>query len=290
VTKLTGNISVFFKDYNLATDKKIFIAMLDYFGESVDEIEQPGLYEMIDTKYKGDIAAFADEVYEKSILTSENRVRGFLSDYSASKVKKLMKDPVCRVMTEFLDMYNSRFAQKYSALMSRQDSLQRLYMKGIMEMRSGEVIYPDANGTLRIAYGQIDDYYPADAVHYHFQTTLEGILEKEDPAIYDYQVPYKLKELYYAKDFGIYGFDGTMPVCFTASNHTTGGNSGSPVLNASGQLLGLNFDRNWDGTMSDFIYDPEICRNITLDIRYCLFIIDKYAGAERLVEEMVLVR
>ena len=192
-------------------------------------------------------------------------------------------------MSQFMAMYRERYADKFNALLAKQDSLQRIYMKGIMEMRSGEMVYPDANGTLRIAYGQVDDYYPADAVYYYYQTTLEGIMEKDNPEIYDYQVPEKLKELYHKKDFGPYEVDGTVPVCFTASNHTTGGNSGSPVLNAEGQLLGLNFDRNWDGTMSDFMYDVDICRNITLDIRYCLFLIDKFAGAGHLVKEMVLV-
>jgi hypothetical protein len=290
VQKLTGNIPGFFKDYDQATDRKIFVAMLGYFRDAIGDGDLPEVYKLIDSKYKGDIAAFADDIYRSSFLTDENRVKEFLSGYSAPKAKKIMKDPMFSLMKEFVDIYNAGYAAKYTALSARQDSLQRLYMKGILEMRKGEDVYPDANGTLRIAYGKVDDYYPADAVHYQYQTTLAGIIEKEDPAIYDYQVPEKLKELYNAKDYGIYGADGTMPVCFTASNHTTGGNSGSPVLNASGQLLGLNFDRNWDGTMSDFMYDPEICRNITLDIRYCLFIIDKYAGAGRLVEEMVLVQ
>jgi hypothetical protein len=132
----------------------------------------------------------------------------------------------------------------------------------------------------------VNDYRPGDGVYYDYQTTLEGIMEKNDPDIYDYRVPERLKELYLKKDFGRYGEDGTMKVCFTAANHTTGGNSGSPVLNASGELIGLNFDRNWEGTMSDIMYDPSMCRNIVLDIRYCLFIMDKYAGAGHLVEEM----
>jgi len=289
VERLSGNIPGFFKDYNQPTDKKIFIAMLRYLQQSLDRSQLPAFFETIDKKYKGDIAVFADEAYEKSFLVDETRVKDFLSSYSASKSKKIEKDPVFLVMREFMSMYAENYASQYESLMSRQDSLQRLYMKGIMEMRQGEMVYPDANGTLRVAYGKVDDYYPADAVYYYYQTTLEGIIEKDNPEIYDYQVPEKLKELYKAKDFGIYGINGTMPVCFTASNHTTGGNSGSPVLNAEGQLLGLNFDRNWDGTMSDFIYDPEICRNITLDIRYCLFLIDKFAGAGHLVDEMVLV-
>jgi len=135
----------------------------------------------------------------------------------------------------------------------------------------------------------VNDYYPRDAVYYDYQTTLAGIMEKDDPDIYDYRVPVKLKELYESRDYGRYGKDGEMYVCFTATNHTTGGNSGSPVLDAEGRLIGLNFDRNWEGTMSDIMYNPDMCRNIVLDIRYCLFIIDKYAGAGHLVEEMEIV-
>jgi len=171
-------------------------------------------------------------------------------------------------------------------LMVREDSLQRIYMKAIMEMEKDKIFYPDANFTLRVSYGVVKDYCPKDGVYYDYQTTLEGIIEKDDPEIRDYRVPARLKELYENRDYGRYGKDGVLNVCFTAANHTTGGNSGSPVLNADGELIGLNFDRNWEGTMSDIIYDPDMCRNIVLDIRYCLFIMDKYAGAGHLVGEM----
>ena len=158
-----------------------------------------------------------------------------------------------------------------------------------MEMQPKKKFYPDANLSLRVSYGHVDGYQPDDAVIFNYFTTLDGIMEKEDPDIYDYVVEEKLKELYENKDYGNYvDEDGSMHVCFTATNHTTGGNSGSPVLDADGNLLGLNFDRCWEGTMSDMYYDISQCRNITLDIRYCLFIIDKYAGASHLIEEMTL--
>jgi hypothetical protein len=143
---------------------------------------------------------------------------------------------------------------------------------------------------LRVSYGQVDDYYPYDGVKYLHYTTLKGILEKDNPDVYDYRVPAKLKELYEKKDYGEYAENGEMHVAFTASNHTTGGNSGSPVLNGEGHLIGVNFDRNWEGTMSDIMYDPDMCRNISLDIRYALFIIDKMAGAKHLIDEMTLIR
>jgi hypothetical protein len=159
-----------------------------------------------------------------------------------------------------------------------------------MEMYSGRQLYPDANGTLRIAYGKVEGYQPEDGIKYKYFTTLEGVMEKDNPEIYDYDVPARLKELYAKKDYGRYSQNGTMPVCFVASNHTTGGNSGSPVLNARGELIGLNFDRCWEGTMSDIMYDPDMCRNIVLDIRYALFLTDKYAGADYLLNELDIVQ
>ena len=159
-----------------------------------------------------------------------------------------------------------------------------------MEMQPDKQFYPDANLTLRVAYGKVAGFEPQDGVKYKHYTTIEGIMQKENPDIYDYVVEPRLKELYNNKDYGRYANSkGEMPVAFIATNHTTGGNSGSPVLNAYGELIGLNFDRCWEGTMSDIQYDPQVCRNITLDIRYCLFIIDKFAGAGHLIEEMDIV-
>lgn len=156
------------------------------------------------------------------------------------------------------------------------------------ENGTGKVFYPDANSTLRIAYGRIEGYAPADAVRYKPFSTLEGIMEKDNPAIFDYNVPQKLREIYASRDFGRWEENGTVPVCFIATNHTTGGNSGSPVLDADGNLIGVNFDRVWEGTMSDIVFDPDLCRNIALDIRYALFVIDKVADAGYLLNEMVI--
>ena len=158
-----------------------------------------------------------------------------------------------------------------------------------MEFDKGHLFYPDANSTLRVAYGTVKGYYSKDAVYFKHYTTLKGIIEKDNPDIYDYAVPDKLKQLYKARDFGPYTQDGEVPVCFIADNHTTGGNSGSPVLNAYGQLIGINFDRAWEGVASDMAFNPDQSRNISLDIRYALFIIDKFAGAGYLLKEMTLV-
>ncbi len=286
--KLKAGIPGFFKDYDQPTDKKLFTAMLDHFRSSVREDQLPGVYENIDKKYDGDIGAYADMVYNESVFVSQDRLESFLQDYSAKKSKKLAGDPVYELMMSLYNKYLTGYADHYQMLMTSQDSLQRIYMKAIMEMETDRILFPDANFTLRVSYGVVNDYYPRDGVYYDYQTSLEGIMEKDNPDIYDYRVPERLKELYRAKDYGRYGDNGTMNVCFTAANHTTGGNSGSPVLNADGELIGLNFDRNWEGTMSDIMYNPDMCRNIVLDIRYCLFVIDKYAGAGHLVEEMSL--
>jgi hypothetical protein len=162
-------------------------------------------------------------------------------------------------------------------------------MAGLLEMYGDSLLYPDANRTMRLSYGKVQGYRPRNGVLYACATTLAGLLEKENPEDPDFRLPEKLVSLYEDRDYGPWGVNGTMPVCFIASNHTSGGNSGSPVLDAEGRLIGINFDREWEGTMSDVLYDPDLCRNIAVDIRYVLFIMDRYAGASSLVEEMDIV-
>ena len=186
--------------------------------------------------------------------------------------------------------YKANVAPQYSASFHKLDSLYSIYMRAMRQMEPERKFYPDANFTLRVSYGQVQGSYPADGVQYHYQTTLEGIMEKDNPEIYDYNVPQRLRELYARKDYGPWAVNGTVPVCFIATNHTTGGNSGSPVINAEGQLIGVNFDRSWESTMGDIMFDPAQSRNITLDIRYVLFLIDKLAGATNLINEMTLVK
>jgi hypothetical protein len=167
-------------------------------------------------------------------------------------------------------------------------------MRGQMEYNEatngGKVFYPDANSTLRVTYGKVKGYSPSDAVYFTPVSSLTGIIEKDNPEIYDYNIPQRLRDLYAAKDFGQWEVNGSVPVAFIATNHTSGGNSGSPVLDAEGNLIGVNFDRVWEGTMSDVVYDPVVCRNIALDIRYALFIIDKLAGAKHLLDEMEILK
>ncbi len=281
--------SQFYKDYYLPLDKKIFVKMLESYQSGLDKSQLPAVFGLIEKNFKGNIQAYADEVFEKSMFTDSTKVLAFLETYKPSKHKKISGDPAFILADGFTDHYLVNVYPNVNLLEARVDSLMRLYMKAQMEMQPEKRFYPDANSTLRVAYGKVKPYYPKDAVFYEFQTTLEGIIEKDDPAIYDYVVDDRLKQLYAAKDYGKYGEDGTMPVCFIGTNHTTGGNSGSPALNADGQLIGLNFDRCWEGTMSDLMYDANQCRNIMLDVRYFLFIVDKFAGAHHLIDEMVLV-
>jgi len=177
----------------------------------------------------------------------------------------------------------------YEKLHQLLDRNYKIYMAALLEKEQDRRLYPDANFTMRFTYGKVDRYKPKDGVEYRYYTTLSGVMDKSTEGFEDYAVPEKLKELYEAKDYGKYGVNGTMPVCFIASNHTSGGNSGSPVMDADGRLIGINFDRNWEGTMSDVHYDPSLCRNISVDIRYVLFIIDKFAGAGYLLDEMDIV-
>ena len=279
-----------FKNYYMPIDQEIFVILLEAYFSNVDPEDYPDIFTEIESKYKGDLKAYRDYVYEKSIFTSAEKVDKFLNSYTAKKYKKIEKDPAYQLTRSIYKEFLTDVRPELRRLDGTIDSLQRIYMKGQMEFQPEKRFYPDANFTLRVTYGNVKDYYPRDAVHYDSYTTLEGIMEKEDPEIYDYVVEDKLKELYKEKNYGPYvGKDGKMHVCFIGTNHTSGGNSGSPVLNADGHLIGLNFDRNWEGTMSDIVYDPDQCRNITLDIRYCLFIMDKFAGAGYLVDEMTLI-
>jgi hypothetical protein len=279
-----------FKNYHKPLDQKVFAEMMsDWFGHS-EAVNIPTGLKIASAKHGGNYEAWAEDVFKKSIFADEIRLTQFLNKYKKSGYKTILKDPAFVLASAIYNHYFDKIQKDIEKLTVRRDSLQRVYMTGLMAFQPDRRFYPDANSTLRVSYGQVDDYFPRDAVHYRHYTTLEGIMEKEDPDIYDYVVEPRLKELYQAKDYGRYAAaDGTMRIAFIASNHTTGGNSGSPVLNADGHLIGVNFDRNWEGTMSDLMYDPDQCRNISLDIRYALFIIDKFAGATHLVQEMTLV-
>jgi len=290
LNRLIKSLDVQYKDYYLPLDKEIFVKMIDLYIKNVDNKFFPAELELLNTKFKGDINGYADYLYAKSLFVDKAKTIDFLKQYKISSNKKLQKDPLYNLCVGFVKMYTDSIAPILEESELKLNSYNRLWMQAIMQFEKDKILYPDANFTLRISYGKVDDYFPYDGVKYLHYTTLKGILEKDNPNIYDYNVPARLKELYQNKEYGEYAENGEMHVCFTASNHTTGGNSGSPVLNGDGQLIGVNFDRNWEGTMSDIMYDPEMCRNISLDIRYALFIIDKMAGAKHLIDEMTLIR
>jgi hypothetical protein len=293
VEKIKANIKKdladFFKDYHQPIDKENTADILSLYKETVNDEYLPAVYEEIARKHKGDYKAYADRLFKKTTFADEASALNFLEDFSARSIKKLKKDPAWVLYENFMDVYGDQLYPLYKSLNQKNDSLNQLYMKAQMEFESDEVFYPDANFTLRVGYGKVKGYEARDAVRYLHQTTLEGIMEKDNPDIYDYRVPERLKELYRTKDYGRYEENGTVPVCFIATNHTTGGNSGSPVVNAEGHLIGVNFDRAWEGVMSDLMFNPEQCRNISIDIRYALFIIDKFAGAGYLLDEMTIV-
>jgi hypothetical protein len=230
-----------------------------------------------------------EKVYRKSILTDFDKLTNLLKNGSEKQLLKLRNDPVVSLYNNFYMKREMDVSPKLNEVTAALTEDMKIYMAGLMEMKKGQAFYPDANLTLRVSYGKVEGYEPRDGVVYKHYTTLSGIMQKDNPAIYDYDVPDRLKELYRTKDFGKYAVDGDVPVCFTASNHTTGGNSGSPVVNGNGELIGVNFDRCWEGTMSDIMFDPDMCRNIAIDIRYALFLIDKFAGAGYLLDEMEIV-
>ena len=297
IDKLIANAKeatkVFFKDYHQPIDEEVAAMVLQEYINNQPADFRPELLNTIVEKY-ADVQSYVDELFAKTMFTSEKNVNKFLDEFKPAKAKKLAKDPALMAYNNVMDFYINNVRSKTIELGNQIADMQRVFMRGQMEYHAErnpeKMMYPDANFTLRVTYGKIGGFSPKDAVTYKHFTTLDGIMQKENPDIYDYVVTDRLRELYEAKDYGRYADkDGSMHVAFIAGNHTTGGNSGSPILNADGHLLGLNFDRTWEGTMSDLIYDPSICRNISVDIRYVLFIVDKYAGASYLVDEMTIV-
>ena len=280
---LVDGLGEFYKDFNKTVDEKVFEQLIDIYAKKTPTQFLPTGLNNIDAK------KLSAEIYSTSKLTSYAGVKELLEGDSKTVLANLNKDKAYILVKEMADKFTKEVAPKYDEINLRITALQRSYMKAQLELNKDSRIFPDANSTLRVTYGKVKGYAPKDATIYTPVTYLDGALEKYIPGDYEFDLPSKLIDLYNKKDYGQYAENGKMPVCFIGTNHTTGGNSGSPALDAKGNLIGLNFDRVWEGTMSYIYYDPAICRNIMVDIRYVLFIIDKYAGAKNIISELQLV-
>ena len=273
-----------YKDYSAPVDEKVFEQLIHLYATKSPKQFLPESIQKINPTVSARL------VFDNSKLTNYNGLKELLNGDAKSVVERMNQDPAYQLVKLIADSYQKIVAPIIDEKKKKNIALQRTYMKGIMEFFPNDRIFPDANSTLRVTYGQVKGYKPSDAVVYEPLSYLDGVIEKYVPGDYEFDVPKKLIDLYYAKDFGNYADkNGKMPLAFIATNHTTGGNSGSPALDANGNLIGLNFDRVWEGTMSDIYYSPEICRNIMVDARYILFIIDKFAHATNLIEELTIV-
>lgn len=286
----TAGLESFYKDYRPEVDEAVLAAMLEMYAQNVrGEWGATLVQEM--AKAKGGYPALSADIFKNSTLASREKMNTLLGKKPAEIVETLKNDPAYQLWDRLQGIYAANIQPKIQELQPQINLLQREYMAAQMEVFKDKRFFPDANSTLRLTYGKVNGFSPRDALRYEFQTDLDGVMEKYVPGDYEFDVPQKLIKLWETKDYGQYATgDGRLPVAFIATNHTTGGNSGSPALDARGNLIGLNFDRVWEGTMSDLNYDPAICRNIMVDARYVLFIIDKLGGAGYLLNEMKLVK
>lgn len=273
---LDSAIENFFKDYYKPIDEEIFVAMMTAFDKQLPDEFKPQYFKDKLAQF-GSIEAWKNSLFTSTVFADKEKV------LAIKEGENLNSDPAIEMFSAF----NSWFTKDLRPVVMETNNELRLlyrdYMRGQMEFEKDKAFYPDANLTLRVAYGKVAGYKPADAIEYKPVSTLKGIMEKDNPDIFDYNIPQTLRDIYAE------GGHEDQPVCFIATNHTTGGNSGSPVLNADGNLIGINFDRVWEGTMSDIAFDPEVCRNISLDVRYLLFNIEAIGHAAYLFEEMVFV-
>ena len=287
--EMLSTMREFFKDYDAAIDKKLFIAMMGMYKNDIAADQQPQvLTEDLVKKYKGDVNRWADEVFSKSVFADSNRLKVFLNKPS---LKDLEKDPAYASANSFLTNAMTKIQPQVMPIVADIDRCNRLYVEGTLQMnKDKKKYYPNANSTMRMTYGKVGAYKPKDATFYEYKTTLDGIMEKEDPNNEEFVVPAKLKEIWQKKDFGRWAENGTVPVGFIGNTDITGGNSGSPVINGNGELVGLAFDGNWEAMSGDIAFEPELQRTISCDIRYVLLMIDKYANAQNLINEMKLVQ
>ncbi len=279
-----------FKNYDADVDKRVFKAILPIYLKHIPPAYLPEAFKTINTRFKGSTDAWVDDLYARTVFADAGKLDGLLGRGGSRLQRAVAADPAYTAARSLSVGFLEQVRPAHAALSDRIETAMRTYVKGMMVHFPDKTYWPDANSTLRLSYGKVEGSAPRNGMLYLHQSTLDGVLEKYIPGDAEFDVPERLVQLYAAKDYGPYGENGAMPVCFTSSLHTTGGNSGSPVLNGRGELIGLNFDRTWESTMSDIQFDPAKCRNISVDARYVLFIIDKYAGAKHLIDEMKLLR
>ncbi|HMI77423.1 MAG TPA: S46 family peptidase, partial [Ferruginibacter sp.] len=278
-----------FGEYNAMVDQKLFEVLMEMYVADQKDIYVSPLFKDLLRKNDNSHSKAAAALFSQTKLSSFASVQALLTGNAKDVSEAIKNDIAFQVSIDMQRTYSKNVAGKLNEIQARINQLQRLYMQAQMDVFTDKKFYPDANSTLRVTYGNVKSYEPRDGVKYDHYSYMDGIMEKYKPGDYEFDVPQKMTDLYKKKDFGRWGINGRQPVCFIAANHTTGGNSGSPALDAYGNLIGLNFDRVWEGTMSDINYDPSICRNIMVDIRYILFIVDKYAEAKNLIAEMKIV-
>jgi len=286
--RLRNVIEGFNKDYDAATDQGVMAALLEIFVEKCPDVLSSPTLNTYMAKY-GNSKNAANAIYKESIMDDQSELLDFLNKSSKKQSKVLSKDPIYKIGDELLAAYNSKVRVGYGNFINQERELMEDYVKATMALFPDKTYWPDANSTMRLTYGAMEGSEPQDGLEYKAYTTLTGVMQKYIPGDKEFDVPAKLIELEENADYGKYATEGEMRVCFLGSNHTTGGNSGSPALDGNGHLVGLNFDRTWESTMSDIMFNGEICRNIMVDAKYVLFIVDKFAGAGHLVEEMNLV-
>jgi len=284
--RVKGGLDEFFKDYDSGTDQKIAAALFRIYAENVAPQYHPPFFKLVKAKYGNDFDKYTKELYAKSIFGSQERLVKF---FEAPKAKVLEKDQLFQVSLEIFRMM-ALIADETAKTKEALNKGNHLFVGGLMEMEAGKILYPDANSSMRLTYGTVGDYIPRDGVQYSYFTTLKGYIEKEIPGDDEFDVPAKLKELYAAKDYGRYAdADGNLRTCFTTNNDITGGNSGSPVINGKGELIGIAFDGNWEAMSGDIAFENDIQKCINVDIRFVLWTIDKMGGAQNLIDEMTIV-
>ncbi len=288
-TELLAKLEESFKEYNAGVDQKLFETLMEMYVNDQKAENVSAQFRSILNDNGRSFAALANSVYTQTSFASLDKIKAILNGSASEAVAAIKADVAGKLYSDIFKTYVTNVSPRLNELQSNINQLQRSYMQAQIDVFTKKTFYPDANSTLRVTYGNVKGYRARDAVQYDFYTYLDGVMEKYKPGDYEFDVPQKMIDLYKKKDFGPYGVNGKQPVCFIAANHTTGGNSGSPALDAYGNLVGLNFDRVWEGTMSDINYDPSICRNIMVDIRYVLFIIDKFAEAKNIIGELKLV-